>query len=122
MRFKDVPRNEHMSGRYSKETIRQLMSAKRIEFRSYLRKSAARNIPLILGSYIAVCSCFAGYALAHDESILIFKVIYFGLAYLWSPFIVMLPVIWYRRKPTEEELIEELGWYRELLDAGELKA
>lgn len=117
MRFSEIPENELRTGSYSKETIGRLMKSKRSEYRSYLRESAARNIPLVIGSYIAICSCLAGYALAYAESIFVFKDVYIGLAYLWMPFGVLLPVIWYLRRPSEKELFEELRWYREVLDA-----
>ena len=57
----------------------------------------------------------AGYAMANEEGILIFAPIYLLLLSIWVPFLLFLPVLWFFRRPTQKELVEEIGWYRELL-------
>jgi len=117
MKFSDVSKKELESGNYSDETIQRLMENKRIEFSVYLRASASKYIPMIIGSYLAICACLAGYALAYGESVFVFSKIYHGLIYLWLPFCVMLPISWYRARPTEKDLTQELGWYNEILES-----
>lgn len=122
MNFKDVPANELESGNYSSKTVSALLSQAQREYRQSLRRSVAKNVPLLLGSYLAVCACFAGYALGHGESIWLFSKIYIALAWLWLPFVFLLPVQWLRHRPTESTIREELGWYRELSKSATFEA
>lgn len=122
MNFKEVPANELESENYSSETISALLAQAKREYKQSLRKSAARNVPLLLGSYLAVCACLAGSALGHGESIWLFSKIYIALAWLWLPIAFLLPVLWFRRRPTESTIREELGWYRELSKAATFEA
>ena len=114
MNYRDVPANELESGKYSKETISTLLSEARREYRQSLRKSVARNVPLLLGSYLTLCACLAGYALGHGESIWFFSKIYVALMWVWLPIGFFIPLQWFRHRPTESTIKEELGWYREL--------
>lgn len=79
MDYKSVPEDELESENYSSETVSALLSQSQREYRQSLRRSAAINVPLLLGSYLAVCACLAGYALSHSESIWVFSKIYVAL-------------------------------------------
>lgn len=122
MNYKDVPKNELESGSFSRETVSELLSQAQLEYRQSLRRSAARNVPLLVGSYLAVCACLAGYALGHGESVWLFSKIYIALVWLWLPIAFLLPVQWYRHRPTESTIREELGWYRELSQSATFEA
>lgn len=122
MNFKDVPANELESGNYSRETVSALLDEAQREYRQSLRRSAARKVPLLLGSYLAVCACLAGYALGHGESVWLFSEIYKALAWLWLPIAFFLTVQWLRHRPTESTIREELGWYRELSQSASFEA
>ena len=122
MNYKDVPKNERESERYLSKTISTLLGQAKREYRQSLRKSVARNVPLLLGSYLAVCACLAGYALSHGESIWLFSEIYVALVWLWLPIVFLLLIQWFRHRPTESTIREELGWYRELSKTATLEA
>ncbi|KXS54123.1 MAG: hypothetical protein AWU57_1514 [Marinobacter sp. T13-3] len=123
MDYKDVPREEIEAGSYSRETITALLGRARREYRKSISRSVAKNVPLLLGTYLAVCACLAGYALAHGESIWLFAKIYVALLWLWIPVGAMLPVTWVMHRPTESTVKEELDWYSELLkSSGRLQA
>lgn len=117
MDYKDVPREEIETGSYSRETIAALLDRARRKHRESVRKSAATNVPLFCGTYLAICACFAGYALAHGESIWFFSRIYVALIWLWLPVGAIFPVQWLLHRPTESTIKEQLGWYAELLKA-----
>lgn len=122
MELKDVPKHEIETEIYSRKTVSGLLETAKRDYRQFIRKSAAKNVPLIIGSYIVVCACLAGYSLAHGESIWLFSKIYVALVWLWIPVATMLPIQWFFHRPTESTVREELGWYRELSKSATLEA
>ena len=118
MTFEHVPRRELESGKYTRETMTTLLAQAQREYKAYVRTSAVRNLPVQVGSYLALCLGLAGYALGHEESIWVFSSFYLALSYIWVPMGIMLPLHWLWRRPSESSVKEDLDLYRELWRSG----
>ena len=118
MEYKDIPKSELSTGRYSEKTINGLYETNKRGYVARLKRGCSTIIPAILGVYLCLCSALGGYALSHNESIFFFDALYVGLGYLFFVLMIMYLVIMGLHYPRKRQVIEEIEWYKEVKSNG----